>query len=199
MSQAEDPYVRDKNQSMEEIRPDPQHLLGLKLHWGLHRKNETILFYSIAIPCWGLEIAAAAMGPYLRSSHPAFIACITAFFALHWAAWCQTAFAMVQRASWRRDEESVEERVQFLWFAVRLQRLMLPTALIAFCTFIPAYVQRDSLDDLAYWLLFMLIFIVDTVVCVSNAYNNITWEADRLWFEDRIPGVPNTHIAIFGI
>jgi hypothetical protein len=28
-----------------------------------------------------------------------------------------------------------------------------------------------------------------------------TWqqEADRLWFEDRIPGVPSTHIAIFGI
>jgi len=71
--------------------------------------------------------------------------------------------------------------------------------LIAFCTFIPAYVQRDSEHDLAYWLLFMLIFIIDTVLCVMNAYNNITWEADRLWFEDRIPGVPNTHIAIFGV
>ena len=50
-----------------------------------------------------------------------------------------------------------------------------PTALIAFCTFIPAYVQRDSLHDLPYWLIFMLIFIVDTVGCVMNAYNNITW------------------------
>ena len=79
--------------------------------------------------------------------------------------------------------------------------------------------QRDSLDDLPYWLIFMLVFIVDTVGCVMNAYNNITWvrrisvlnwhqdhiantalqEADRLWFEDRIPGVPSTHIAIFGI
>lgn len=57
----------------------------------------------------------------------------------------------------------------------RINTLSQPTAFIAFCTFIPAYVQRDSLDDLAYWLLFMLIFIVDTVVCVSNAYNNITW------------------------
>ena len=223
---------------MDEIRPDPQHLLGLKLHWGLHRKNETIVFYSLAIPCWGLEIAAAALGPYFRASHPAFIGCISAFFVLHWAAWTQTAFAMVQRASWRRDEEAVEERVQFLWFAVRLQRLMLvchhrwrcpsceepeltlaqPTAFIALCTFIPAYVQRNSEHDLAYWLLFMLIFIIDTVLCVMNAYNNITWvrffavctariqyanassqEADRLWFEDRIPGVPNTHIAIFGV
>ena len=89
--------------------------------------------------------------------------------------------------------------------------------MIAFCTFIPAYVQRDSEHDLAYWLLFMLIFIIDTVLCVMNAYNNITWvssffhamleymtltlsqEADRLWFEDRIPGVPNTHIVIFGV
>lgn len=199
MSQDHELYVRDKNPSMDEIRPDPQHLLSLKLHWGLHRKNETLLFYGMIIPCWALEIAAAAMGPYLRSGSTAFIVCITLFFVLHWAAWFQTAFAMMQRSSWRRDEEAVEERVQFLWFAVRLQRMMLPTALIAFCTFIPAYVQRDSLDDLPYWLIFMLIFIVDTVGCVMNAYNNITWEADRLWFEDRIPGVPSTHIAIFGI
>ncbi|GAB7334814.1 hypothetical protein MBLNU13_g06729t1 [Cladosporium sp. NU13] len=199
MSQDHELYVRDKNPSMDEIRPDPQHLLSLKLHWGLHRKNETLLFYGMIIPCWALEIAAAAMGPYLRSGSVAFIVCITLFFVLHWAAWFQTAFAMMQRSSWRRDEEAVEERVQFLWFAVRLQRMMLPTALIAFCTFIPAYVQRDSLDDLPYWLIFMLIFIVDTVGCVMNAYNNITWEADRLWFEDRIPGVPSTHVAIFGI
>jgi hypothetical protein len=80
-------------------------------------------------------------------------------------------------------------------------------------------VQRDTLDDLPYWLIFMLVFIVDTVGCVMNAYNNITWvrrlpmlnqdqdhiantalqEADRLWFEDRIPGVPSTHVAVFGI
>lgn len=50
-----------------------------------------------------------------------------------------------------------------------------PTALIAFCTFIPAYVRRDSLDDLPYWLIFMMVFIVDTVGSVMNAYNNITW------------------------
>jgi hypothetical protein len=110
---------------MDEIRPDPQHLLSLKLHWGLHRKNETLLFYGMIIPCWALEIAAAAMGPYLRSGSTAFIVCITLFFVLHWAAWFQTAFAMMQRSSWRRDEEAVEERVQFLWFAVRLQRMML--------------------------------------------------------------------------
>ena len=29
--------------------------------------------------------------------------------------------------------------------------------------------------------------------------NTTLQEADRLWFEDRIPGVPSTHIAIFGI
>lgn len=125
MSQEHELYVRDKNPSMEEIRPDPQHLLGLKLHWGLHRKNETLLFYGMILPCWCLEIAAAAIGPYLRSGSGAFIGCITAFFVLHWAAWFQTAFAMMQRSSWRRDEEAVEERVQFLWFAVRLQRMML--------------------------------------------------------------------------
>lgn len=125
MADSQEPWIRDKDEEMEEIRPDPQHLLSLKLHWGMHRKKETLLFYAITIPCWILEIIAAALGPYYRSSHPAFIGCVTAFFVLHWAAWFQTAFAMVQRASWRRDEEVLEERVQFLWFAVRLQRLML--------------------------------------------------------------------------
>ena len=50
-----------------------------------------------------------------------------------------------------------------------------PTAIIAFCTFIPAYVQRYGENDTAYWLLFILFFIIDTVGCVMNAYNNITW------------------------
>jgi hypothetical protein len=125
MSDEHELYVRDKNPSMDEVRPDPQYLLGLKLHWGLHRKNETLIFYGLVIPSWGLEIAAAVVGAYMRSDSPAFIGCITAFFALHWAAWLQTTFAMMQRSSWRRDEEAVEERVQFLWFAVRLQRMML--------------------------------------------------------------------------
>lgn len=125
MSESQEPWIRDKYESMDEIRPDPQHLLSLKLHWGLHRKTETVIFYCFAIVCWGAEIAAAALGPYVRSSHPAFIACVSVYWVLHWAAWFQTAFAMVQRASWRRDEEVLEERVQFLWFAVRLQRLML--------------------------------------------------------------------------
>jgi hypothetical protein len=125
MSDEHELYVRDKNPSMEEVRPDPQYLLGLKLHWGLHRKNETLLFYGLAIPSLAFEIAAAVIGAYMRSESSAFIACITIFFALHWAAWLQTAFAMMQRSSWRRDEEAVEERVQFLWFAVRLQRMML--------------------------------------------------------------------------
>lgn len=54
------------------------------------------------------------------------------------------------------------------------------TAFIALPTFIVAYVERDEKKDLPYWLLFMLFFIVDTVMSVMNAYNNITWSADRL-------------------
>nr|OQO29726.1 hypothetical protein B0A51_02273 [Rachicladosporium sp. CCFEE 5018] len=183
----------------EPIRPDPNHLLRLHLHWGLPYAPENTLFYVFAIPSWILEIAAAVTGSVKKTPSAAFIGCVTAFLVLHWAAWLQTVFGMVQRASWRRSEESVEERVQFLWLAVRLQRLMLPTAIIALATFIPAYVQRDSEDDLAYWLLFLLFFIINTVCSVMNAYNNITWEADRLWFEDRIPGVPSAHYAIFGL
>jgi len=50
-------------------------------------------------------------------------------------------------------------------------------------TFIPAYVLRDEENDLPYWLLFLLFFIIDTVICVMNAYNNISWTADRLTYE----------------
>lgn len=52
--------------------------------------------------------------------------------------------------------------------------------MIAFCTFIPAYVQRYGENDVAYWLLFILFFIIDTVGCVMNAYNNITWVSGLL-------------------
>jgi hypothetical protein len=37
-----------------------------------------------------------------------------------------------------------------------------------------------------------------SIAQVQNA-DTPSQEADRLWFEDRIPGVPNTHIAIFGV
>lgn len=114
------PYIPDN-----EIRPDVDHLLTLKVHWGLKWRDENILFYLLMVPALVLEIVAAGFGAYWRTSSHVFIACVTAFQVLHWAAWFQTAFCMAQRSSWRRDEETLEDRVQFLWYAVRLQRLML--------------------------------------------------------------------------
>lgn len=71
--------------------------------------------------------------------------------------------------------------------------------MIALATFIQAYVRRESTDDLAYWLLFLLIFIWNTVFSVMNAYNNITWESDRLSYEDGEQPYRITRLAILGI
>jgi hypothetical protein len=100
MSQEHELYVRDKNQSMEEIRPDPQHLLGLKLHWGLHRKNETLLFYGMIIPCWCLEIAAAADVSLLSSSCTGRLG-----FRLH-LPWRKDLAGGVTRRLWKREYSS---------------------------------------------------------------------------------------------
>lgn len=107
----------------EEVQP-ASYYLALKIHWGLPRIVELTVFYNLAVLGWICLIAAAAVGSYRHTRSHAFIATMTAAMALHWAAWIQTAFAMVQRASWRR-EETLPERVQFLFFAIRLQRLMI--------------------------------------------------------------------------
>ena len=114
------PYIPE-----DEIRPDVDHLLQLKVHWGLKWRDENILFYAFMVPALVLEIVAAGFGAYWKTSSDVFIGCVTAFQVLHWAAWGQTAFCMAQRSSWRREEETLEDRVQYLWYAVRLQRLML--------------------------------------------------------------------------
>lgn len=111
--------------------------LGLKTHWGLSRKWEQLLFYNLAIISWLCLIAAAVIGSYKRTRSKPFIGTMTAALVLHWAAWAQTAFAMVQRASWTRDE-TIVERVQYLFYAIRLQRLMIVS--------LPAH-QRVNLTD----------------------------------------------------
>ncbi|WPG98989.1 Hypothetical protein R9X50_00179100 [Acrodontium crateriforme] len=167
-------------------------------HWGLEHGNEDFLFYCMAVPSWILMIVAAALAPYYRTSSPEFIGTMSAFLALHWAAWLQTAVGMLQRASWVRDESDLEDRRTFLRLAVRLNRLMMPTAGIALAVFIQAYARRHNLSDLAYWLLFLLTFIWNMVFSVMNAYNNITWENDRLR-EEGEHAYESTFLAILGI
>lgn len=73
-----------------------------------------------------------------------------------------------------------------------------PTSAVALVIFIVAYVRRDNTHDLAIWLLFLLFFIFDIVGCVMNAYNNITWESDRLEYEEGSSPYSNTLFAILG-
>lgn len=42
-------------------------------------------------------------------------------------------------------------------------------------------------------------FIFNCVGCVMNAYNNITWESDRLEYEDGSTPYGRTYLAILGI
>ena len=103
-------------------------------HFGLSVRHETLLFYCLAIPSWGLEIAAGVFGAEFHTWGKPFIATITAFLVLHWAAWLQTAVGMMQRASWVRDEGDLVDRRQFLYLAVRLNRLMLVSSSYPFPT-----------------------------------------------------------------
>ena len=90
-------------------------------------------------------------------------------------------------------------KVEFLIIVTTLT-IVQPTAVVGLATFIPAYVQRDKKPhDLPYWLLFLLIFIWNTVFSVMNAYNNITWESDRMKYEDGEQPFRIGKLAILGI
>ena len=94
-------------------------------HWGLSPRSERILFYCFAVSSWCLEIVACICGSYYSTDDNSFIATVTPFMALSWAAWWQTVVQMMQRASWVRDESNLPDRRRFLYFAVRLNQLML--------------------------------------------------------------------------
>jgi hypothetical protein len=94
-------------------------------HWGLPPYTEAALFYTWAGLSWCLEIAAAVLGSYFDTGNHGFIATATLCMFFSWAAWWQTVVGMMQRASWVRDESNLADRRRYLYFAVRLQRLML--------------------------------------------------------------------------
>ncbi|KAK5168675.1 uncharacterized protein LTR77_005984 [Saxophila tyrrhenica] len=173
--------------------------IPLTKHFGLPPYTEAALFYIWAFSSWLLEIAASVCGSYFSTGDYRFIATATPCMFCSWAAWLQTAIQMMQRASWVRDESNLVDRRRYLYLAVRLQRLMLPTALIALVTFIVAYVRRMDTDDVGNWLFFLLVFIFNIVGCVMNAYNNITWESDRLEYEEGSSPYGNTLLSILGI
>jgi hypothetical protein len=100
-------------------------------HWGLPPYTEAALFYIFASLSWAFLICASVLGSYYDSGNKKFIATATPCMFFSWAAWWQTVVGMMQRASWVRDESNLADRRKYLYFAVRLQRLMLVSRLSA--------------------------------------------------------------------
>ena len=44
-----------------------------------------------------------------------------------------------------------------------------------------AYRFKDKASSQAYWIIFLVVWILNTVVCLMNVYNNISWESDLLY------------------
>lgn len=114
----------------EEQHAQHAHIPHKKL-FGLDVKSETIMFYCLVIPSWGLLIAAAALGSLDKTWNYPFIGTIVPFFVLHWAAWWMNVIGMLQRASWVRDEGDLLTRREFLYLAVRLNRFQVVSLLMS--------------------------------------------------------------------
>ena len=66
-------------------------------------------------------------------------------------------------------------------------------------TWAVAYRFRDKASSSSYWIIFLVVWIFNTVVCIMNVYNNISWESDLLY--QIAPDLPqgNFWLAVLGI
>ena len=66
-------------------------------------------------------------------------------------------------------------------------------------TWAVAYRFRFKASSSAYWIIFLVVWILNTVVCIMNVYNNISWESDLLY--QIAPDVQqgNFWLAVLGI
>lgn len=66
-------------------------------------------------------------------------------------------------------------------------------------TWAVGYRFRDKASSQAYWIIWLVVWITNTVVCIMNVYNNITWESDLLY--QIAPEIPqgNFWLAVLGI
>ncbi|EXJ96512.1 hypothetical protein A1O1_01638 [Capronia coronata CBS 617.96] len=142
----------------------------------LRRNQEYLIFYFFAISSWCLEIAAACLGSLDGAQSHYFIATISPFMATHWMAFLQTCWMMATA-----PRSTVPHRIAYLNLACRFQRLCAPTALIGMITWAIGYRYRYKASSQAYWIIWLVVWIVDTVVCIMNVYNNISWESDLLY------------------
>lgn len=149
--------------------------MHLKTGGRLARQYEYLVFYFFVISSWALEISAACLGSLYGGQSHLFIATVSPFLAAHWAAFLQTCWMMATA-----PRHTIADRMAYLNLACRLQRLCAPTALIAMITWAVAYRYKDKASSPAYWIIYLVVWIMNTVVCLMNVSNNIHWESDLL-------------------
>ncbi|KAL2421334.1 hypothetical protein ABEF95_016542 [Exophiala dermatitidis] len=142
----------------------------------LSRTQEHVIFYFMAISSLGLEIAAACLGSLYGAQSHYFIATVTPFLALHWMAFFQNSWLMATA-----ERSAIADRIDYLNLACRFERLCVPTAITGMVTWAVAYRFRFKASSQAYWIIWLVVWIVDTVACIMNVYNNISWESDLLY------------------
>jgi len=116
--------MKDPNRAPETHGAEDQALV--KSQGALSTSHEYILFYILTGLAWCLEICAGVLGGLDHTDSYPFIGTVTPFLVLHWAAVLQTVWGMVRAPRWRG---TVQERVEYLFLARRLQRLMAVSSL----------------------------------------------------------------------
>ena len=108
------------------------------------------------------------------------------------AAFLQTSWMMATA-----PRTTIADRMAYLNLACRFQRLCAvsqqqqhplqinsltsqPTALISMVTWAIAYRYRDKASSPAYWIIFLVVWISNTLFSLMNVSNNISWESDLL-------------------
>lgn len=66
-------------------------------------------------------------------------------------------------------------------------------------TWAVGYRFRGKASSQAYWIIWLVVWILNTVVCIMNVYNNIDWESELLY--QIAPEYPqgNFWLAVLGI
>jgi len=93
--------------------------------WGLEPRRELLIFHIFAILSWPFQIASGICGSLHHTQSPDFIATITIFFLLHWAAWLQTTIPMAQRLVRIRRSDDTADHDVLLGLGIRLNQLMI--------------------------------------------------------------------------
>ncbi|RMZ76367.1 hypothetical protein DV738_g4967, partial [Chaetothyriales sp. CBS 135597] len=75
----------------------------------------------------------------------------------------------------------------------------IPSALMGMIIWAVAYRFRHKASSQAYWIIFLIVWIASTVVCMMNVYNNVTWESDLL--QQIAPDYPQSNfwLGVLGI